>query len=144
MIDNAEIMKDSNLLEENFDKNTLRPLKTYDELGPDDIIDDIHTGYLYHKGVELYCNEEPPPGIDMIVPAPILIFADEASTDKHGALSTEPVSWVLGFLKYTARLKYENWRHHGYAPNLAVGHGTNFGNYDDEWVCGGKKRGKKR
>ena len=144
VLNNKDIMKDSNLLEENFDKETLRPTKTYSELGPDDVIDDIHTGYLYHQGVEMYCSEEPPPGVDLIVPAPIIIFADEASTDKHGALSTEPVSWVLAFLNGTARMKYDNWRHLGYSPNTAVGHGRHFGNYDDEWVQGGKKRGKKK
>ena len=144
VLNNKEIMKDSNLLQGNFDKETLRPTKTYNELQPDDVIDDIHTGYLYHKGVEMYCSEEPPPGVDMIIPAPIIIFADEASTDKHGALSTEPVSWVLAFLNNTARLKYENWRHLGYSPNTSVGHGRHFGNYDDEWVVGGKKRGQKK
>ena len=44
----------------------------------------------------------------------------------------------------TARMKYENWRHLGYSPNTAVGHGRHFGNYNDEWVQGGKKRGKKK
>ena len=146
ILNDADIMKDENMIHDNFDKNTLRPTKHYNDYGPDDIIDDLNSGYLYHKGIELYCNAPPPPGVDMIVPCPLVMYCDEASTDKHGALTAEPVSWTPGFLNAEARLKYSNWRHAGYIPNLKVGKGTNSDNFDDEYHSAkpGKKKQKRQ
>ena len=124
LVTNAECMQDSNFIQTNFDKNILRPTKSYEEFGPDDLIDDIHTGELYHKGIELYCNDRPPAGVDLIIPAPLICFADEANKDRSGACSTEPLSYTIGFFNQRARMRYDMWRHFGYAPNTSVGHGN--------------------
>ena len=145
MLTDPAIMRDENFIQDRFDKDTLRPTFKYEDMGDDDIIDDLHTGYLYHRGIELYAPEgqKPPPGIDMIVPCPLVAYTDEASTDRTGKLSTEPLHYSLAFLNADARARYENTRNMAYLPNTGVGHGTNYANYDDEWVENGKVRGQK-
>jgi len=62
-----ELMSDENLLQEFFDKDTLRPTLRAQELKPTDVIDDINTGELYWRGIEQFCDSEVPPDADLIV-----------------------------------------------------------------------------
>ncbi len=139
------LMKPENFLQGDFDPVTLRPTKHYNEYGPLDWIDDVHTGWLYHRGIDLYCNEEVPPGVDMVILLPLIFFCDEAQTSSFGDLSAEPVSFVPAWFRQECRMKYEFWRHLGYLPNMGFGHGKHLQQYDDEWVRKhNKKKGKKK
>ena len=141
-----DIMKPDNLIQDNFDPETLRPTLHYDDYGPNDLIDDVNSGSLYHKGIELYCNTDPPPGVDMIVPCPLIFYVDECYTDAHGALGIERVSFTLGFIRSEMRNHEWMWRHLGFAPNMKVGEGTNADNYDEKYdePTPGSKRPKKK
>ena len=143
LLTSPSVMKDENFIQNNFDKDTLRPTFKYEDIEDDWIVDDLHTGYLYHRGIEEYGSEKPPPGVDMIVPCPIQIWTDEAKTDRTGKLTVEPCHFTICMLNADARAKYENSRMLGYLPNAGVGHGTNYANYDDKWEEGGKKHGQK-
>ena len=143
MMLDRELVCEKNLIQNNFDPNTWRPIKKYDELGPEDIIDDLTTGYLYEKGIELYCDEEPPPGISKILPGPLLFFTDEATYDKKNGCKTGPVSMCLAALNADQRHKNESWFNTAFIPNYGLGLGKYFGNYDDEWEVKGRKKGQK-
>ena len=93
--------------------NTMRPIKHYKDYGPYDIIDDINNGYLYHQGIDLYCSQEPPPGVNRIIPTPLVFYCDECNTDKHGALLAETVSFTTAWWNNRTRMKYDVWRHLG-------------------------------
>lgn len=143
LVTDPELIADGNLLENHFDRDTWRPTKSYDELSDDDLISDINAGYLFHKGIEMYCNGPCPEGIDMILPCPILIFSDESHHDNHGGNKTTPVSCTLGVFNAAARAKYKFWFNMAFIPTLGQGKGKFKNTYDDEWVEGGKKRGRK-
>jgi len=114
------------------------------ELKPTDVIDDINTGELYWRGIEQFCDSEVPPDADLIVPCPLVLFADEAKSDKKGVLSLEGVEFSVGWFRQEVRAMVSSTRMIGYLPNLDVGSGKNRDNYDDEWVMvHAKKRGKK-
>ena len=139
LVNDPDLMTDDKFIEHNFDPETLRPTKHYDDYTDDDIIDDVNSGYLYHRGIDLYCkDEDKPDDVDMIVPCPIIMYVDECNTDKHGALSVEVVSFTLGFWNIETRRKYDAWRHAGFGPNMGVGLGTNANNYDDDYYAGSK------
>lgn len=135
IIGDPELMADDNLIQSNFDKDTLRPLKSYEELLDSDIIDDVNDGRLYSVGCYEFCDDElKPPDCDMIVPTPLLIYCDEAATDNFGKLSLEPIEFACGFTRREQRAKYGGNRLIGYVPNLDVVSGKNSNNYDDEWT----------
>ena len=145
-LSDPELMREENFLKRNFDTKTMRPTKHYDKYGDNDVIDDVNDGYLFHRGIDLYCNAEPPPGVDRIIPCPLMAYADECSPDSFGAESIERVSFAPAFLNNEARMRYPAWFHVGYLPNTKVGEGTNADNYDDDWHQGSaqfKKKNKK-
>lgn len=143
ILNDPNIINDDNLIQENFDKTTWRPTKMYTDLGQDDVINDLNTGLLYQRGIELYCDDKPPPGIARILPCPIIFFSDESHHDNNSGNKTGPVSMTVGMLNSDERAKYPNWRNIGFIPNYGLGKGKNANQYDDEWVRTGKKRGKK-
>ena len=144
MMTDPELIREENLIQNNFDPNTWRPIKKYKELGPDAIVDDLTTGYLYEKGIELYCNEAPPRGISKILPCPLLFYTDEACYDKKGGCKTGPLSMCPAVAKKDVRTKSAAWFNTGYIPNYGLGHGKYFREYDDEWeVEHHRKRGMK-
>ena len=144
MMTDTDLINEDNLIQSNFDKETWRPIKKYSELSPYDTIDDLTTGSMYEKGIELYCNEDPPPGIHRILPAPIIIFTDEAHHDKKNGNKTGPVSICPAMVKQEVRAKDASWYNIAYIPNYGLGRGKYYGNYDDKWeVEDGKKKGKK-
>ena len=69
MITDPDLVNDDNLIQDNFDPKTWRPIKSCSDFGPDDLIGDLTTGYLYEEGVKRYCDGDPPPGIAKILPA---------------------------------------------------------------------------
>jgi hypothetical protein len=146
MVLDPDIMKKDNFIQDNFDAETLRPTLHYDDYGPDDIIDDVNSGSIYHNGIEHFCNTEPPTGVDMIVPCPLIFYVDECYTDAFGALGIERVSFTLGFIRSEIRNHDWMWRHLGFAPNLKVGEGTNADNYDEKFddPTPGSKKPKKK
>ncbi len=97
LLSDPDLMKEENLLQNNFDLKTMRPTKRYKEYGPYDTIDDINNGYLYHQGIKLYCSQEPPPGVDRVIPTPLIACRDECNTDKNRALVAETVSITIGW-----------------------------------------------
>lgn len=141
-----DIMKPENLIQDNFDPETLRPTLHYNDYGPNDIIDDVNSGSMYHKGIELYCNTDPPHGVDMIVPCPLIFYVDESYSDAFGALGIERVSFTLAFIRSEMRNHDWMWRHLGFAPNMRVGEGTNADNYDEKYddPTPGSKKPKKK
>jgi len=144
MMLDPELICEENLISNNFDPDSWRPRKRYGMLGPNDIIDDLTTGFLYEKGVDLYCNEKPPPGISKILPCPLIFYTDEAHHDKKGGCKTGPVSMCPAFVKLSVRNKNSAWFNLGFIPNYGLGHGKYFRNYDDEWEVEHKrKKGKK-
>lgn len=144
MMTDTELICEENLIKNNFDPNTWRPLKKYSELAPDSLIDDLTTGYLYEKGIDLYCNEPPPPGIAKILPCPLIFYTDEANYDKKGGCKTGPLSFCPGVLEQEVRTKEWAWRNAAFIPNLGLGHGKYYREYDDEWeVDHHRRRGKK-
>jgi len=139
-----DVINDDNLIQENFDKKTWRPTKKYRDMGPNDRIDDLNTGYLMEKGIELYCNGPVPVGVARILPLPLIFFSDESHHDTHGGNKTSPVSVTLGCLNVNARSQYKNWRNLSFQSNKSLGQGKSANTYDDEWVeLHNKKRGKK-
>ena len=135
IIGDPELMSDENLIQNNFDKETLRPIKSYDELLDNDIVDDVNDGRLYSAGSYEFCDDNlKPPDCDMIVPTPLIIYCDEAATDNYGKLSLEPIEFACAWNKREARAKFDANRLLGYVPNLDVVSGKNADNYDDEWT----------
>ena len=144
LLTNPDVINDDNLIREHFDKDTWRPTKKYSEMDPDDRVDDLNTGYLLEKGIELYANGPKPPDVDIILPCGVCMFTDESHHDTNGGNKSGPVSMTVHPLHSDARAKYENWENIGFLPNLHVGKGNNSDNYDDDWVeIHNKKRGKK-
>ena len=137
------IINDQNLIQDNFDKATWRPIKSYSQMGPSHVVNELCDGALYEQALDMYCNEKPPPGVDYILPIPLIGFCDESHLDNNNGNKTTPVAVTVAALNHDARSKYENWVHFGFIPYKEAGSGRNRDNYDDEWVLGGKKRGQK-
>ena len=144
MILDPTLVCEENLIQENFDPKTWRPIKSFNELGPNDVVNDLASGSLYQDGIDLYCNEDPPKGIARILPGPIIIFTDEAHHDKKNGNKTGPICMCPAFVKQEVRSKDSSWSNFAYLPNYGLGRGKYYGTYDDKWeVVDGKKRGKK-
>ena len=120
------------------------------------MVNDLASGLLYQEGIDLYCNEDPPPGIARILPGPIIIFTDEAHHDKKNGNKTGPICMCPGFIKQEVRsicmcpgfIKQEvrskdsSWSNIAYLPNYGLGRGKYYGTYDEKWeVEDGRKRG---
>ena len=143
ILTDSSLMIDENFVNDpNFDKETLRPTKSFRDYTDDDVIDEPTTGRLYHQGVEMYCpnGDERPPDVDMIVPLPCILYADEVSTCAHGDLSIENVVVLPAFFNHQTRSKLGACRTLGAVPNLGAGHGKFANNYDDEYVMGLSKK----
>ena len=136
LLTDSSLLVDENFIQDpNFDKETLRPTKNPADYGPNDMIDEPHTGTLYWDGMTKYCSEtDLPDSVDMVVPCPIILYADEVSTNHHGDLSIEYVDFVLGFLNHSARSQLKASRHLGAIPILGAGHGKYANNYDDDYA----------
>ena len=144
MILDPTLVNEANLIQENFDPITWRPIKSFDELSPNDVVNDLASGSLYQEGINLYCNEDPPEGIARILPAPIIIFTDEAHHDKKNGNKTGPICMCPAMVKQEVRAKDSSWSVIAYLPNYGLGRGKYYGTYDDKWeVEDGRKRGKK-
>ena len=144
LLTNPDVMKDENLIQNNFDKRTWRPTKRYEDMDPDDKIDDLNTGFLLENGIGLYCNGPVPSDCDIILPCGIIFFCDESHHDTKGGNKTCPVSFTIHILNTEARAQYENWVNIGFIPNKGVCKGKNANNFDHIWVEQfHKKRGKK-
>ena len=144
LVTDPTLMKPENYIQENFDANTLRPTKHYRDYEDDDIIDDINAGSLYHEGIEKFCNIPPPPGVDMVVPLPLIFSVDECKTDLHGSLNVDRISFSLGIFNNRLRQKKRSWVDLGMVPNLHLGEGRRADNYDDKWEKTSKKQRKKK
>lgn len=147
IMEDETIMNRDNLIDQHFDKDTLRPTKSWDQLADDDIISDLNTGRLYMEGIRAYCDGPKPPDIDLVIGGPLVIFTDEAVYDSSGGCKTGPTTFTFAFFKDTIRSKLEANRHLGFSPSLSVGRGSNSGNIDeDEEITGKskKKKGKKK
>ena len=59
LLTNPDVIHDDNLISENFDKRTWRPTKKYADMDPNDRVDDLNSGYLLERGIELFCNAAP-------------------------------------------------------------------------------------
>jgi len=120
LIYDSDVYKQSNLLQGNFDPKTWRPTA---DLGEDDLLNDIHTGSLYHEALNRYC----PPGHTInglrALGLPLIFFIDKTHSDCFGALATTPISFTLGIFCKEFRRKYKAWRHAGFLPNSAFGIG---------------------
>ena len=144
MMLDPELINEENLIKNNFDPKTWRPIKKYKDLAPHDTVDDLTTGCLYEKGIELYCDDPPPAGIARILPTPIILFTDEAHHDKKNGNKTGPMSMCPAVVKQDVRAKDSSWFNIAYLPNYGLGRGKYYGNYDDKWEDqDGKKKGLK-
>lgn len=138
VLTNPFLMKEENLIDSpTFDRLTLRPTKTYEELGPHDVIDEFHTGYLYSEGVKRFCSGPTPPGVDMVIPLPLIAYTDETNTDVFGARSYEKISWSCAWFSHESLSKEEFWFDTGSMPNLAIGHGRYANTFDDVYETNG-------
>ena len=145
MLTDPEMINDENLIQDNFDKDTWRPIRTPSQFTDDDFIGDLATGTLYQEGIDLYCNGPPPPGIDLVLPCPIIAFTDESHHCTKGGNKTKPVTITLGVFRHEFRSTDRAWCNIGFIPNYGVGRGKNYGNFDDDWEqLHNKKRGMKK
>ena len=114
-------------------------------MDPNDRVDDLNSGYLLERGIELFCNGPKPDDVDIIMPCGVQLFTDELFHDSHGGNRAAPVSMTIHPLNAEAHAQYKNWANLGFVPNLHVGKGNNSDNYDNEWgEIHNKKRGKKK
>ena len=64
-------------------------------MGPSHTVNDISDGTMYEQGLDMYCSMTPPPGVDKILPLPLLGFCDESHLDNNDGNKTTPVSFNL-------------------------------------------------
>ena len=140
IVQNEEVFNEDNMIDDNFDKKNLRPIKSYEELDDDDTIGDLACGKLYHEALRYYVDgKEKPADVDAVYGLPIIVFTDEANHDTKGGNSSNPLAWCVGFFKEEVRRKLSSWGLVGFLPNINIGKGSNSGHYDHDWEIQGKK-----
>ena len=54
MILDPILVFEENLIQENFDTRTWRSIKRFNEMGPNDVVNDLASGSFYQEGINLY------------------------------------------------------------------------------------------
>ena len=108
---NKEVFNEDNMIEDNFDKKNLRPIKSYEKLDDNDTIGDLASGKLYHEALSYYVDsKEKPADVDVVYGFPIVVFTDEANHDTKGGNKSNPLAWCSALLKEEVRRKLASWK----------------------------------
>ena len=87
-------------------------------------MDDLNSGYLLERGINLFCNGPKPDNVDIIMSCGVQLFTGESFHDGHGGNRAAPVSMTIHPLNVDTRAQYKNWANLGFVPNLMLGRET--------------------
>ena len=128
------IINDKNLTNDNLDKDTWRPIKSYHNADKNDYVNNLNSWSLMEEGNKLYWNGPVPPDCGLRISLPIVLFIDKSHHNNNNNNKSLLVSILLGVLNWEAQVHYNNWVHLSFLPNLHKCKGTNYNKHDDEWI----------
>ena len=98
LLSDPNIMRPENLIQTKyFCRVTWKNKVMLSEYKDDDIISELSDGTMFQNGQKRYgSNDNKPPGIDRVLPCPLVIYTDESHHNKAGTNKSSPCTITLG------------------------------------------------